>query len=284
MPRTLRLTLLATAFTLTGCQPPPPKPIPEPTPKPAMMPPSVRAEKAQLAAAHPPSKLFLQKIDMPTVVVVAETTPNEQMKALLWYLRTKIRTNAFKDLGLKPTDTFYGAPGYTSGIVDIYRGSKCASEKYTPQGHPDPCGPSIHKSASYHWGDGNDPHADGAYLVAETGAVTPVFESTDHWQTEAEAQSDPDGAHAQATTARIRYATAETAKQSKRGSDLKFYVAEPTDELNALSYQFADQPGQKRFLNEYVFLEQEHLCAAGFLTIKLAAAPKPGTSYPIHCK
>jgi len=283
MSRTLRLTLLTTALVLTGCQPTPPKPVPEPTPKPAMMSSQTRAADAQLAATHPPFKLFLQKIDMPTVLVVAETTPDDQLKSLLWYLRTKIRANAFKDLGIKPTATLYGIPGYTSGMVDLYRGPKCASEKYTPEGHPDPCGPSIHKSASYHWGDGNDPHADRADLISATGTVTPVFDSADHWQTEAEAQSDPDGALARAATARIHYATAETAKQSKRGSDLKFFVPTSPDELNALSYQFADEPGQKRFLNEYVFLEQEHLCAAGFRTIKLAAAPKPGTSYPIHC-
>ena len=285
MPRTLRLTLLVFTLTLTACKPTPapPKPIPEPTPKPAMMSPNTRAEKAQLASTHPAYKLFLQKIDMPTVLVVTETTTDDQLKSLLWHLRTKIRANAFKDLGIKPTTTLYGIPGYTSGIVDIYRGSKCASEKYTPEGRPDPCGSSIHASANYHWGDGNDPHADGAYLVSTNGTVTPIFDSTDNWQTESEAQSDPDGIQSRAATARIHYATTETAKQSKRGSDLKFFVAQPTGELNALSYQFADQDGQKRFLNEYVFLEQEHLCAAGFHTIKLATAPKPGTSYPIHC-
>ena len=284
MPRSHSLLLLA-ALSLIGCKSAPyPTPQKAAPPKPTMMSPQDRAAAATQAAAHPPYKLFLQKIDMPTVLVVAETTPDDQLKSLLWYLRTEIRAGAFKDLGIKPTETLYGVPTYTSGIVDIYRGSQCASEKYTPEGRPDPCGSSIHKSASYHWGDGNDPSADGAYLVSPTGAVTPIFESTDGWQTEAEAQSDPDGAKQRATTARIHYATTETGKQSKRGSDLKFYVAQPTDQLNALSYQFADPEGKKRFLNEYVFLEQEHLCAAGFHTIKLATAAKPGTTYPIPCK
>jgi hypothetical protein len=248
-----------------------------------MMSPQARIAAAALAQTHPPFKLFLQKIDMPTILVVPETASDDQLKSLLWYLRTKIRASAFKDLSFKPTATLYGIPGYLSGVVDIYRGQRCATEQYTPTGRPDPCGPSIHKSASYHWGDGNDPTADGASLLSPTGTVTPVFDSTDLWQTESEAQSDPDGSKARAATARIRYATAETSRQSKRGSDLKFFVATPTDQLNALSYQFADEAGQKRFLNEYVFLEQEHLCAAGFRTIKLAAAPKPGHIYPIPC-
>jgi hypothetical protein len=284
MPKTLRLKLLAAALTLAGCQPTPPKPTPEPTPRPTLvMSSQTRNEKAAFAKSHPPYKLFRQKIDMPTILVVAENTTDDQLQSLLWYLRTEIRNAAFKSLTLQPTATLYGLPGYTSGIVDIYRGPKCAGEQYITSG-PDPCGSSIHKSASYHWGDGGDPRSDGASLISATGAVTPVFDSTDHWQTDSEAQSDPDGSRQAAIVARIHYATTETAKQSKRGSDIKFFVSTPPDELNALSYQFADEPGRKRFLNEYVFLEQEHLCDACFRTIKLAAAPKPGKSYPIACK
>ena len=278
------LLAYAVASAMSGCKAPAPKPSDSrSSSSPTPMSPAARAEAARLAAAHPTYKLFLQKVDLPTILVVPESTNDDKLKNLLWHLRTEVRNAHFKQLGLHPTATLYDRPGYTSGILNIYRGPKCASEMYTPAGHPDPCGPSIHKSASYHWGDGANPHADEADLTTPTGATRTIFDSTDGWQTEDEARTDPTGAHARTFAQRIQYATGQTAKQTKQRTDLRFLIDKPEDELTILSYQFAADPARQTFLTQFLTLEQDHLCPLGFKTIRLATRTTPGTSYPIPC-
>ncbi len=288
MSRHLHLAACALALlALAGCKSSPPAPkrptASSTTASPTPMSPQARAEAARQAAAHPPYKLFLQKPDLPTILVVPETTTDDQLKSLLWHLRTEVRNAHFKQLGLHSTATLYDRPGYTSGILNIYRGPKCASEMYTPAGHPDPCGPSIHKAASYHWGDGGNPHADEADLTTATGATQTVFDSTDGWQTEDEARTDPTGAQASAFAKRIQYALAQTAQATKQHTDLRFLIETPQDQLTILSYQFTTEPTRHTFLTQFLTLEQDHLCPLGFQTIRLATRTTPGTPYPIPC-
>ncbi len=278
--------LLCLALALaTGCKstPAPPKPATTSAPQPGpVMDATGRANAAQLAASHPPFKLFLQKIDMPTILVVPETTTDDQLKSLLWHLRTMARSGKFRDLGLQPTASLFDRPGYSSGVFNIYRGPRCAREMYIPSG-PDPCGSSIHRSASYHWGEGGNRNADGADTVTQSGATVLVFDSTDGWQTEDEAASDPDGSKARQSAARIRYSLTETAKQVKQRADIRFSVDEPTDQLDAISYQFATDQGQKTFLNELLTLNRDQLCTLGFTTVRLGVRGSPGKPYPIDC-
>jgi hypothetical protein len=241
---------------------------------------TARANAAKLAAAHPPFKLFLQKIDMPTILVVPETTTDDQLKSLLWYLRTKVRSGQFKDLGLQPTASLFDRAGYSSGVLNIYRGPRCAREMYLTT---NPCGASIHRSASYHWGEGGNRQADGADYVTQSGTEVQLFDATDGWQTDAEAATDPDGTKARQSAARIKYSLTETARQVRQRTDIRFSVDVPTDELDVISYQFATDQGQKTFLNELLTLNRDQLCTLGFKTVSLGVRGAPGRPYPIDC-
>jgi hypothetical protein len=272
-------TLITATFTL-GCNS---KPAPTPAnPKPTLMDATARATITTTAAQHPSFKVFLQKIDLPTILVVPEATTDDQLKSLLWFLRIQVRDGNFKALGLHPTATVFDKPSYTSGVLNIYRGDRCAREMYITTG-PDPCGPSIHKSASYHWGDGGDPRSDGGDIDPAGGPDTLLFTADDGFQTDTEAAQDPTGALHKATVARIQYTTAQNAKQTKQRTDIRFSIDQPDDQLNIVSYQLATEAGQKTFLSQLLILEQDHLCPLGFKSIHLGTRTSPGKSYPLAC-
>jgi hypothetical protein len=244
---------------------------------------ATRASASKTAEQHPDFKVFLQKIEMPTILVVPENTTDDQLKSLLWFLRIQVREGNFKALGLHPTATIFDKPGYSSGILNIYRGSRCAGEMYVISG-PDPCGASIHKSASYHWGEGGDPRADGGdYIPQSGGADVLLFTADDGWQTDAEARTDPDGSKQKAAAARFKYPNAENAKMVKQGSDVRVYVDQLDTELGIVSYQLTTDAAQKTFLSQFLTLEQDHLCPLGFTSIKLGVRGAPGKSYPLDC-
>ena len=273
---------MAIAFTI-GCKEKSAAPAaPAPEPKPVLMDATARAAATQSAAQHPDFKVFLQKIDMPAIVVVPENTTDDQLKNLLWFLRIKVREGKFKELGLHPTTTLFDMPGYSSGVINIYRGARCAKEMYTTDG-PDPCGASIHKSASYHWGDGGDPRADGGDIDASGVPDTLLFTADDGFQTDEEAAKDPTGSLHKAAVARIRFTTGENAKQTKQHTDIRFYIDQPDDQLNVVSYQLASEAGQQTFLKQLLILDQDRLCPLGFKSINLGVRGSPGKPYPLTC-
>jgi len=275
---------LACSFALTiGCKSKPAPPAAAaPAPKPVLMDAATRATTAAAAQQHPTFKVFLQQPELPTILVVAETTTDAQLKDLLWYLRTEVQSGHFKELGIHPTTTVFDIPSYSSGTLNIYRGTNCAREMYITSGL-DPCGPSIHKAAAYHWGNAGDPRSDSADIVSSTGDDAILFTSADGWQTNEEAQADPNGTLRKAAHERINYTTTQNAEQIKQVTDIRFYIDQPNDELGIISYQLATPEAQKSFLTQYLTLEQDHLCPLGFKSIKLGIRGKPGTSYPIDC-
>ena len=276
--------LLSGVACMLGCSS---KPAQVPTtaakpaaPKPVVMDAASRAHDAQLAAQHPTFKVFLQSTEIPTILVVPENTTDDQLVDLLWYLRTEVQSGHFKQLGLKPTTTVYGVPGYSSGTLSIYRGEKCAREMYT---RTDPCGASIHKAATYHWGDGGDSTADGADIVTQSGTDKPVFTSEDGWQTEQQAQADPDGHLRQAAKSRVQYAIKQNADATKQRTQVRYAIAQPDTTLRVISYMLANDEGQKSFFEQFWTLEDDHLCALGFKALELGPEGKPGKMYPIQC-
>jgi hypothetical protein len=282
--RKTRIAILCAAILcLIGCKDKPATPAAAtPAPKPVLMDAPARAAAAQSAAQHPDFKVFLQKIDMPTILVVPETTTDDQLKNLLWFLRIKVREGKFKELGLHPTITFFDTPSYASGVINIYRGDRCAKEMYTTEG-ADPCGASIHKSASYHWGDGGDPRADGGDIDPAGGPDNLLFTADDGFQTDEEAAQDPTGALHKTAIARIHYTVTENAKQTKQRTDIRFYIDQPDDQLNVVSYQLATETGQQTFLKQLLILDQDRLCPLGFKSIKLGVRGSPGKPYPLTC-
>lgn len=98
------------------------------------------------ATPPPPFKLFHAANDSFTLVTAPNAT-DEQIEAIIWQLRDAAHTNTFDTLHIpqkavdarNPTVWFH-----------IYRGAKCAAEKYAP-GAP-PCGASYHAAGDYTFG------------------------------------------------------------------------------------------------------------------------------------
>jgi hypothetical protein len=277
------ISLCVALLCAAGCNNTAAKPTPASAPKSSFMDATARATAAKAAAQHPAFKVFMQKIDKPVVIVVAEDTTDEQMKNLLWFFRTQIRQEKYKELGLQPTETVFDKPTYSAGRIDVYRGAKCAKEVYITSG-PDPCGSTVsHRSVNYHWGDSGDRHSDGGDIITQDGKDILVFNSNDGWQTEEEAQKDPDGKLKQATDARIRYAQTQNIDMVKRSYDTRFYVDEPSDVLNIVSRQFLVEASMNSFLTQLKILELDHMCALHFKAVNLIPRGLAGKSYPLDC-
>jgi hypothetical protein len=98
------------------------------------------------AAASAPFKVF-HKSDTTYTLVVPEDATDEQVESLIWELRDAAHARTLDKLKLsqkmvderKPLVWFH-----------IYRGTKCASEKYADG--PPPCGGSYHAAGDYTYG------------------------------------------------------------------------------------------------------------------------------------
>ncbi len=77
-------------------------------------------------------------------LVVPEKASNDEISALVWQLRDAARTHSFDKLHIPQKQV--DADGSTVWF-HIYRGTKCAPEKYAP-GNP-PCGASYHAAGDY---------------------------------------------------------------------------------------------------------------------------------------
>jgi hypothetical protein len=136
MPRTPPLFLLS---LLMGCHSSPSAapPTSSPTPAPAATYP------ARPTAAPATFKVFHHGNSSFTLVVNEKAT-DDQLSALVWQLRDSARTHAFDSIHIPQHQV--DADGKTVWF-HIYRGTKCAPEKYAP-GTP-PCGTSYHAAADY---------------------------------------------------------------------------------------------------------------------------------------
>ena len=92
-------------------------------------------------------------------LVVAPSTTDKQLEALIHFIKDKVQQGRFADLGIKhPTDRRFGQLGYGAGIISVYRGPRCANEQFIDA--LGPCGYGEHDAASYQWGiGGNSTHS-----------------------------------------------------------------------------------------------------------------------------
>jgi len=159
------LTTLALSLLLAGCKPEPHplKPIAADTsateyhfpPRPTVPPPAV--------------KLFHQDNDTFTLVTKPDATDKE-VSAILWQFRDAARARTFDTLHLsqkfvddrKPTIWFH-----------VYRGAKCASEKYTKGKLP--CEAAYHGAGDYTLGDYTNPLWDDGVLRHSDGTQTKLW-------------------------------------------------------------------------------------------------------------
>jgi len=146
-------------------------------------------QTVQLPTVPPPKYiLFKQKKDDVITFVVPANTTEDQLKSLVWLFRQKVRSGQFKDIGITvPTAKQWGVDGYDSGLLDIYRGTKCADQPYITSERAAKeflarCGWGEHDDASYQWGISGDPQKDAGDVRATDGMMKTVFDYNDNWQ------------------------------------------------------------------------------------------------------
>jgi hypothetical protein len=157
----LRLTI-ALLPVLAGCQ------SSAPAPKPAV-PAETFHYPARPTVAAPPIKLFHQDNDTLTLTTIPDAT-DEQIEAVLWELRDANHQHTFDALHLpqafidarKPKVWFH-----------VYRGPKCASEKYTTGKLP--CEAAYHGAGDYTLGSYTDPNYEAAELRHPDGSLTELW-------------------------------------------------------------------------------------------------------------
>lgn len=115
---------------------------------------------------RPPSFRVFHTTDNSITLVTADNATDDQVAAILWELHVAARAHGFDELHI---------PQQAQQVIDkrdpmvwfhVYRGDKCASEKYTTGKLP--CGPSYHAAGEYTLGSfSNRDHDDGVLLHGE---------------------------------------------------------------------------------------------------------------------
>jgi hypothetical protein len=115
----------------------------------------------------PPFKLFHQT-DNSITLTTAPTATDQQITAILWQLRDAAHNHTFDTLHISQKFVDARSPNLW---FHLYRGPKCAAEKYAP-GAP-PCGPSYHAAGDYTLGSLHDPNWDSGVLLTPSTTDDP---------------------------------------------------------------------------------------------------------------
>jgi len=239
----------------------------------------------------PKFRVFKQSSEQSTSVVVAESTTAEQLRNLLWYFRQKVRSGDFKGIGLTvPTSVNFGKKNWDSGLIAVYKGTKCANEEYQTKGLG-PCGSGDHSAATYQWGIDRVVDHDSALLTSPNGDLAVVFDYKDGWQpppdVQARLQSERD--QQQAEVGRHKVEEEIFAKElQQRVTGLGFHMdvfpgSEP-DELVINSDLFDDDSGRVQFLSGVMPNWRKDLCRVGYRSVLLKNRIfSEGNGYLIGC-
>jgi hypothetical protein len=248
----------------------------------------------------PAFHLFKLKPDGPITFVVSKATTDEELKGLLWFFRTSVRTGKFKDIGItQPTARQYGQLGYMSGMLLVYKGEKCANEEYIStseleKGHLGPCGYGEHDDAYYQWGIDGDPLKDGAGMTAVNGNFIAVFDYTDDWHPSSEVLRDFDENVKEEWKAKQRewepmqrIAVQMTNLLNQKGIDV---TASANDnqpkQLDLESPLFKNTNFRQQFIENGMPQIHDDLCNAGFQSIRIlqGSIADGGQIVPLHCR
>ena len=157
---------MLTVLVLTACSS---------APKPASSAPADTASGPHYSArptiATPSFKVFHHDASTFTLVTKDNATDGE-IEAIIWQIRDDAHAHSLDKLGIsqkaidehKPTAWFH-----------IYRGTKCASEKYA-SGEP-PCGGSYHAAGDYTFGSSVNANWDDGILRNAEGQELPLWDS-----------------------------------------------------------------------------------------------------------
>jgi len=213
-------------------------------------------------------------------IVVPVNTTDDQLRSLLWLFREKVRSRQFADLGLKSTEW----ESSNSGVVEFYRGAKCANEDYVVKG---PCGQGSHTAAYYHWGLESDPSKDAGYLQQKNEDETLVFDFKDGWTISPEAQAKM-VAKDKADDAE-REAFAKLLQDELTGMGLEMSVRpslDPKNQLHIDSDIFKDTPTRVQFVTTVLPSSKAALCKVGYRSVRLTKGGffEEGQAYSLGCK
>jgi hypothetical protein len=132
------IPLVLLPLLLLGC-----KSAPTPAPAPATQTTPAATYPARPTTPPPAFKIF-HHANSTFTLTVPEKATDDEISALVWQLRDAARTHSFDRIHIPQKQV--DADG-TTVWFHIYRGPKCAAEKYA-SGQP-PCGPSYHAAADY---------------------------------------------------------------------------------------------------------------------------------------
>jgi hypothetical protein len=110
-------------------------------------------------ATPPPFRVF-HITDNSITLVTADNATDDQIAAILWQLHDAAQNHSFAALHVPQQLVDKRDPMLW---FHIYRGSKCASEKYTTGKLP--CGPSYHAAGDYTLGSFSNRNRDDAVLL-----------------------------------------------------------------------------------------------------------------------
>lgn len=131
----------------------------------------------------PPAVKLFHKTDTSLTLVTDPNATDQQIEALVWQIRDTAHAHSLATLG----PSFAQAQAFVdsnkpSTWFHIYRGARCASEKYATGSLP--CGASYHAAADYTLGTPGNPIWDnGILLTAKPGSDDPI--ETPLWDADA---------------------------------------------------------------------------------------------------
>ena len=194
--RSLRVVILSKAKDLlfgcaavaacgcaVGCKQAPPmvdKPIDAPTsttslasgkPSTATNPTHAPAPPTSTAPVPPPPFKVFHQTDATITLVTDPNATDAQITAILWQLRDAAATHTFDKLHI-PQKVVDGRDPII--WFHVYRGPKCASEKYTTGKLP--CGPSYHAAGEFTYGGFSAPNRTAGTLMRDENHETILWD------------------------------------------------------------------------------------------------------------
>jgi len=160
--RLLIVAAIAVALSAAGCKS-------APAPSAAPVQPATVQYPARTSVAAPEFKVFHHDASSITLVT-RETATDAEIESLIWELHDAAHAHAFDKLKIEQKWVDARDPIMW---FHIYRGSKCASEKYA-SGTP-PCGGSYHAAGDYTLGGFTNRDRDDGVLLESDGRSTPLW-------------------------------------------------------------------------------------------------------------
>jgi hypothetical protein len=245
--------------------------------------------------APPKYRMIHQTAEWPGPFIVAVGTTDDELKSLLWDIRDKIRSHSYKDLGLN--EPSQSNRQYLSGMIEVFRGPKCAPETYNWKSSCAlksvcPCGDGDHNAGYYQWGLGGHYDEDEAGIFSSDRNLTIVFDAKDGYKLPANLQAklDAETQNIEAE-ARIQKAARELlAKELQvavrnEGFHIDIDPGSEDGELVMISDLFEKDLGRATFLSEVLPGWRSGLCSVGYTNVTLKTGVfSIGDNYQVGCK